>query len=133
MTAAVIPTWTLGDRIRKARAVAGMDQRHFADALGVKPGTLAGWEADNSKPRDLVGIARRIEHITDVPAFWLLGVDPLEQKSPRQLGRVDGGTRGINAEYVAHKPIGSDLKSRRSSGQSSRLLHRRGHGFGTAR
>ncbi|MDO1477271.1 helix-turn-helix domain-containing protein [Rhodococcus ruber] len=98
MTTAVIPSWTLGDRIRKARTTVGMDQRQFADALGVKAGTLAGWEADNSKPRELVDIARRIEEITSVPASWILGVGSLEQRTPRDAGGRHGGLRGITAE-----------------------------------
>ncbi|AOE43985.1 immunity repressor [Gordonia phage Delian] len=70
----VFPTWTLGDRIRKTRAVSGLDQRGFADALGVKPGSLAGWETDRQRPRDVVALAKRIEMITRVPAEWVLGL-----------------------------------------------------------
>ncbi|AOD20237.1 hypothetical protein IM25_00120 [Rhodococcus sp. p52] len=83
MTTAIIPAWSLGDRIRKARGVVGMDQRQFAEALGVKAGTLAGWEADNSRPRDVVAIAQKIEGITAVPATWILGVHPAEGNRPR--------------------------------------------------
>ena len=82
----VIPTWSFADKVRKSRATVGMDQRAFADALNVKPGSLAGWESGKSKPRDVVAIAKRIELLTRVPASWLLG---LESESPRP--GPDGG------------------------------------------
>ena len=69
------PTWTLGDRIRKARLTTGMNQRDFAPLVGVKPGSLASWESDHSVPRDMVAVARRIGRVTGVPAAWLLGLD----------------------------------------------------------
>lgn len=70
-----VPQWTLGDRLRKARAVSGKDQREFAELLGVKPGSLAGWETDRTRPRDLVAVAKRIEMALHIPAAWVLGVD----------------------------------------------------------
>lgn len=85
----VIPTWTLGDRLRKARLQSEMDQRGFADALGVAAGSLAAWETDRSRPRDLVSIAKRVELLTRIPASWLLGLDTT---NPRQDG-PDGGQR----------------------------------------
>lgn len=69
------PAWTLGDRIRKARLSTGMNQRDFAPLIGVKPGSLASWEADNSQPRDIVAVAKRIEVLTRIPAAWLLSLD----------------------------------------------------------
>lgn len=121
MTTAVIPSWTLGDRIRKARTTVGMDQRQFAEALGVKAGTLAGWEADNSKPRELVDVAMRIEEITSVPASWILGVGSLERKTPRDVGGRHGGLRGITAEYRPQKSTCLRNHRPRSTGISPRL------------
>lgn len=71
----VIPWWTLGDRIRKSRLTVGMDQREFAEALGLPAGSLAAWETDRAKPRDLVAVAKRIELLTRIPAAWVLGLD----------------------------------------------------------
>lgn len=81
---AVTSTWTLGDRLRKARAVKGMDQREFATALEVKAGTLAGWETDRQKPRDLVDIAQKVQKLTGVSAMWILG---LEAVTPQYVPR----------------------------------------------
>lgn len=69
------PTWTLGDRIRKARLTTGMNQREFAPLIGVKPGSLAAWESDHSVPRNMLIVARYIEKVTGVPAAWVLGLD----------------------------------------------------------
>lgn len=85
---AVIPWWTLGDRIRKARLTIDMDQRRFAEALSVPAGSLAAWETDRQRPRDLVAVAKRIELLTQIPAAWILGLDVA---SPRPVD-PDGGT-----------------------------------------
>ncbi len=69
------PTWTLGDRIRKARHTTGMKQRDFAPLIGVKPGSLAAWEADHSVPRNVLAVARTISKLTGIPAAWVLGLD----------------------------------------------------------
>jgi transcriptional regulator with XRE-family HTH domain len=69
------PTWTLGDRIRKARLTTGMNQREFAPLIGVKPGSLAAWESDHSVPRNMLAVARRIAGLTGIPAAWVLGLD----------------------------------------------------------
>lgn len=82
----VFPEWTFGDKVRKARAIAGMDQRAFAAAINVKPGSLAQWETDRAKPRDIVAVARRIEMLTRIPAGWVLGI----QETPRP-DDPDGG------------------------------------------
>lgn len=82
----VFPEWTFGDKVRKARSIAGLDQREFAEALGVKAGSVAQWETDRAKPRDIVAVARRIEMLTRIPAGWTLGI----QESPRP-DNPDGG------------------------------------------
>lgn len=79
----VIPEWTFADCLRKARQIAGMSQRDFAEQLGVKAGAYAQWEADNNRPRDVVAIAKRIEMLTRIPASWTLG---LELQRPRPGG-----------------------------------------------
>ena len=86
--AAITPEWTLGDRLRKARHHAGMGQKEFAEALGTTPGSLATWETDRSRPRDLIALAKRVEMLTRIPATWLLGLD---SENPRQEG-PDGGS-----------------------------------------
>lgn len=85
----VYPTWTFGDRIRKARIdVADMNQRDFAAAISATEGSLATWETGRAKPRDIVAVAKRVEMATRIPASWLLGIDD-GAPSP---GGPDGGT-----------------------------------------
>ena len=71
----VTPTWTFGDRLRKTRSLAGMDQRAFATTLGVTASALAQWEPGRAVPRDIVTIAKRVERQTGVPAAWILGIN----------------------------------------------------------
>jgi transcriptional regulator with XRE-family HTH domain len=76
----VIPEWTLADKLRKSRQEVGMDQRSFAEQLGVTSSAYAQWEAGRATPRDLVAIAKRVQARTGVDALWLLGLD----ERPRQ-------------------------------------------------
>lgn len=43
--------FTLGDRIRKARVLAGLTQAELADAVGVTQAALSRWEHAESEPR----------------------------------------------------------------------------------
>lgn len=79
---ALVPTWTFGDRLRKARSVSGMDQRDFAKAIGVTASSVAAWETDRAVPRDIVAIAKRVAMLTNIPAAWLLGVTPPSSSQP---------------------------------------------------
>lgn len=69
--------WSFGDRLRKIRKrrTDNLGQREFAKQLGVGWQAYAQWEAENSQPRDVVAIAKRIEILTGVPAAWTLGVN----------------------------------------------------------
>ena len=75
MANVAIPEWTLADHLRKARQTTGLNQREFAERLGVKYTAYAQWEADNNRPRDVVLVAKRVEMLTGIPASWTLGVD----------------------------------------------------------
>lgn len=68
-----IPEWTLGDRLAKARSVAGRTQAQMGEALNVSASTIAAWETDRSRPRDLAGTAQQIEDLTGIDPAWLLG------------------------------------------------------------
>lgn len=69
-----IPEWTFADRLRKARQSTGLQQKDFADRIGVTPSAYSQWEAGNNGPRDVVTIAKRIELMTRIPATWTLGL-----------------------------------------------------------
>lgn len=68
-----IPEWTLGDRLAKARAVAGLNQKEWGERLNVSASTVAAWETDRNRPRDLAETAQAIEELTGIDPAWLLG------------------------------------------------------------
>lgn len=70
-----IPEWTFGDKIRKARSITGMDQRTFAQALGITASTLAAYETGRANPRfkDAGALAARLELLTRIPRAWFIG------------------------------------------------------------
>lgn len=39
-----VPEWTVGDRLRKAREVLGLEQGPFAERIGVSRGTVSNYE-----------------------------------------------------------------------------------------
>lgn len=80
----VIPTWSFGDRIRKARSIAGMTQAEFAVAIDVSEASLAQWETDRARPRELLEVTKRVENLTSVPAQWLLGLSLLPRLDSNQ-------------------------------------------------
>lgn len=66
----MIPQFTVGDRLRKAREVTGLEQGEFAEALGVSRNTVGNYESGNTmrlKPIVLKAWSLR----TGVPLVWL--------------------------------------------------------------
>lgn len=81
------PTWSFGDKLRKARRVVNMSTREFAQAVGVTHSAYAQYESDRSLPRDIVGLAKRVETLTGVSALWLLDLTdrPVGERLSPQL------------------------------------------------
>lgn len=73
-TVPVIPMWTLGDRLRKARHHAELDTRAMAEVCGVTQASISQWETGASKPRDLLAVTAAYSEATGVDQAWLLGV-----------------------------------------------------------
>lgn len=74
MPETAIPTWTLGDRLRKAREGTDLSQDEFARLLGGGTrSTVARYEGDVTKPKLLV--VREWARLTGVPEWWLRGSD----------------------------------------------------------
>ncbi|HEY3545050.1 MAG TPA: helix-turn-helix transcriptional regulator [Propionicimonas sp.] len=67
--------FTFGDRVRKARRVLGLTLDQLAEALSVKKQVVSQWETGVSNPRSPHAIARRIEYVYGIPAWWILGND----------------------------------------------------------
>jgi transcriptional regulator with XRE-family HTH domain len=92
------PEWTLADRLRRIRRSLDMGQREFAERLQQKLGTYQQWEADISRPRDQVALARRVELLTGVPASWTLGIDGPAPRPSTPAGDVERARRDSNPQ-----------------------------------
>jgi transcriptional regulator with XRE-family HTH domain len=75
----------MGDRLRKARQVTGLEQSEFAAELGVSRGTVLNYENDRVKPRLIVLRAWSLR--TGVPLHWLRDG---EKPQPVGAGASDG-------------------------------------------
>lgn len=105
-----IPVWTFADRIRKARNEAGLDQKEFAQRIGVKASTYATYETGRNEPRfrDVFDLAKRVEDVSGVPAAWLIG-QPSDYKAMgvRSIARLSdrpqrrNDTRGPGSRAAA--------------------------------
>lgn len=64
-----IPTFTMGDRLRKAREGTGLTTRAFAEQLGVSQSTVTNAENDRSRTRRITLLMW--SQVTGVPVAWL--------------------------------------------------------------
>lgn len=66
-----LPSWSLGDRLRKAREAAGLEQRELATRAGISRATISNAERGVGNPNlaTLVSWAEACE----VPVAWLMG------------------------------------------------------------
>lgn len=80
-----IPTWQFSDKIRKAREVAGLGQKAFAERVGITASTLAAYETGRSHPRwkDGPTLAKSIQLLTGIPHEWFLVEDEPQPSGPR--------------------------------------------------
>lgn len=67
-----IPQWTLGDRLRKAREHAGMEQGELAHRIGVSRGTVSNYELGRGQRPPKVVVLRAWAHECGVPYEWLV-------------------------------------------------------------
>ncbi len=77
------PTWTLVDRLKKSRLLAGLEQGQIADALGIARNTVSNWENGRSEPSASAFV--RWARVTGVSLDWLAeGVETT--KAPAEAG-----------------------------------------------
>lgn len=84
--------WTIGDRLRKARETAGLEQQELADIIGISRNTVSNYEKGRTQPRMLE--LREWSAATAVDLHWLVA-DWV--KRPRQ----DSNLRP--ADYIAER------------------------------
>lgn len=66
----LVPEWTLGDRLRKARSLTGMTVAQFAAASLISAKSINNYEADKYPPKLLA--LKRWAEVTGVSEAWLL-------------------------------------------------------------
>lgn len=76
-----IPSWTFGERLRKARTEVHMSEDVLAMDLGVSVKTLQRWEQDATTPRKFLEVVARVCEVTKVQRAWLLGAMPGQEQS----------------------------------------------------
>jgi transcriptional regulator with XRE-family HTH domain len=67
-----VPTWTVGDRMRKARLAAGLSRMEMAEVMGVAPNTVSTWETGSVRPAHMSATLRLWAETTGVPEEWLV-------------------------------------------------------------
>lgn len=87
MSDVMIPQFTLGDRLAKAREAAGISVQGMADRLGVSRTTVSNYEHERTEPTR--GVLRAWEAETKVPLWWLVsgGDEPSEAAIDRRRRR----------------------------------------------
>jgi transcriptional regulator with XRE-family HTH domain len=91
------PQWTLTDRLRKARELTQLQQKEFADQLGVNRNTVNNYELAKTKPQ--VVVLRAWAAAAGVDYDWLVEGTEFETRPPgRGLPRRDS-----NLEPAAYR------------------------------
>lgn len=70
------PTWTVADRMRKARESAGYDVGQMAQLLGRHRNSISAYEHGRQAVDRPILLA--YAQLTGVPLWWLEGADPPE-------------------------------------------------------
>lgn len=103
-----VPTFTQGDRLRKARELTGMKQREFGELIGVSHQTVTNAEKQHRSVRKITLNAWAMA--TGVPLEWLE-----TGKAPRQKPGGDAcGIRDSNPEPADVKHLHSYQHKRAS-------------------
>lgn len=65
----MIPAFTKGDRLRKAREEKGLSQFDIAERIGIGRASVQNYETDRTEPKAL--IVKQWALATGVPVYWL--------------------------------------------------------------
>ena len=100
------PTWTLGDRLRKAREQAALSVADMAEKLGVHRNTVTNYERDHDAKGAPAEIVAEWARITETDVAWLIGF----QTSAPQHG--DRETADEEPGRGTHRPVSEKFRSR---------------------
>jgi transcriptional regulator with XRE-family HTH domain len=87
---------TFGDRLAAARHKTGLSQKDLSKRLGVKLGTLRGWEEDISEPR--ANKLQMVAGLLNVSIMWLLNGEGDGLGDPDEEENVSADVKGILTE-----------------------------------
>lgn len=82
MSDQIIPTWTLGDRLAKARETAGIGVQQMARLLNISRNTVTNWEHGRGEPTRAAVMA--YSTLTGVPMWWIEGQAPCDGGDQQQ-------------------------------------------------
>ncbi len=86
-----IPTFTIGDRLRKARLSVDddLDVRQFAEMLGVDRNTVTNYELEKTRPSKMKPLVlRQWALVTGVDFDWLLNGEAPDESGASGQGRL---------------------------------------------
>jgi transcriptional regulator with XRE-family HTH domain len=107
VTAPSIPQWTLGDRLRKAREHAGMDQLELANRIGISRNTVSNYELGNGTRAPKVVVLRAWAHECGVPYEWVVdNFRPTVTVRSPFIGEWMSSTRPGHRLITPHQSIG---------------------------
>jgi len=120
----LIPEWTLGDRLRKARMMTGMTVAEFAERIGVSDRTINNAEGDRRTVRKITLNAWALA--TGVSARWLATGEGQPTTTPPNGGQPttpDDALRRLASRKRA-RHAGEDTSPRYLAAMRLRLLGR---------
>ena len=96
------PRWTLGDRLRKAREFAGLEQGELAARIGISRGTVSNYELGRGQRPPKLIVLRAWAHECGVPFDWLTEDSPFADRSTEvENPDTKQGSRFATREFLA--------------------------------
>lgn len=81
----VVPTWTVGDRLRKARESTGLSQAELGQEIGVSKRSISTYENSSEPPRKPVLLSWALR--CGVPVSWLTDGETPAPTTPQSSGQ----------------------------------------------
>lgn len=103
----VVPEWTIGDRLRKARLRLGLGQREMAELVGVTQKTIWAAESGTTNPSRL--LVRSWAMASGVDPVWL--ATGTAAQTPPPAGLPAGGVGEAQCAIRDSNPEPADLES----------------------
>lgn len=75
----VVPEFTMGDRLRKARELTGLDRKQFAETIGIHRDSVAKYEAEGCTRKPVLESWARHTHVR---IEWLENGDAPQPSGP---------------------------------------------------